>query len=223
MINWLHARWYRPETGWDPVPSKHAVKYADGEWKAINEGLLDELEARAGGFAGKHLLDLGGGPGQYAVAFARRGAEVTWFDVSAIYRAISERKAAEQGVADRIRFSIGYLDDAPRILGQQFDIVFNRICWNYGFSDRRFADVIYRLVAPGGYAYVDTNHSAFQRDEIGWSTRVRTWLNDRLWIKIGHPYPPHGRLAGMFLHYPLRLVVIDYRSLFNDRIFFQKV
>ena len=222
MINWLHARWYRPETGWDPVPSQHAVQYADGEWETINNALLDELETRMGSFAGKRLLDLGGGPGQYTVAFAQRGAEVTWYDISRAYRAIAERKAKEQGVAGRIQFSIGYLDEAPRGLQRQFDFVFNRICWSYGFSDRGFANVIYRLVAPGGYAYIDTNHSAFQRDALGGSARVRTWLNDCLGIKIGHPFPPHGRLAKIFLRYPLRLLIVDYRSSLNDRIFFQK-
>lgn len=222
MINRLHASWRRPENGWDPISSDYSDGYSEYEWGIINSSLLDELEARVGGFAGKSVLDLGGGPGQYTVALAQRGAEVIWHDVSNIYRSIAERKAKEHGVAGRVHFSIGYLDEAPQILGRQFDFVFNRVCWNYGFSDRGFTDVIYRLVTPGGCAYVDATHSAFRLDELGRSVRLRTWLNDHLWIKLGHSLPPHGRLARLFMRYPMRLLIIDYRSPYNDRIFFQK-
>jgi SAM-dependent methyltransferase len=221
-VNRLHACWFRPEAGWDPVPSEHAIRYADNEWNSINTSLLDELAVRIGGFSGKRVLDLGGGPGQYTVAFAQRGADVTWHDISRTYRDIAQRKASEHGVSNRVRFSLGYLDSAPDLLGQQFDLVFNRICWYYGFSDRGFAKVIYRLVAPGGYAYVDTNHSGFRRNELSRNARFRTWLNEHLAIKIGHPFPPHGRAAKMLLRYPMGLVIIDYRSPLNDRIFFQK-
>lgn len=44
MINYVHARFHRPENGWDPVPPGHAVKYGAGEWQAVNDALLDELE-----------------------------------------------------------------------------------------------------------------------------------------------------------------------------------
>lgn len=224
MVNSLHARFHRPENGWDPVPPEHAVKYGAQQWQAYNAVLdvLDELEQWIGSFQGKRILDLGGGPGQYSIAFAKRDGQVTWHDVSQIYRNMAQEKAKAFAVADKIRFSLGYLDEAPRLLSDPYDLVFNRACWYYGFSDRSFAEVVYRMVRHGGYGYVDTRHSGFQREQLSVWPLFRTWLNDKLAIKIGHPCPPRGRLARLFLRYPLKRLVVDYRSPLNDRVFFEK-
>jgi 2-polyprenyl-3-methyl-5-hydroxy-6-metoxy-1,4-benzoquinol methylase len=222
MFNRLHARWRRPEEGWDPVPNAHAQSYAEEEWGRSDISLLDDLEARIGGLAGKTVLDLGGGPGHYSVAMARRGAKVTWYDVSRNYLSIARKKAAQVGLDDRIEFSLGYLDEAPQHLRQRFDFVFNRICWYYAFSDRSFAAVLVNLVEPGGFGYVDTTHSGYRRSELAASTRLRTWLNDHVAIKIGHPYPPRGRLARLFLRHPIAQLHVDYGAPMNDRLLFQK-
>jgi SAM-dependent methyltransferase len=197
-------------------------QYGDREWQGVNETLLDDLDKWLGGFAGKRVLDLGGGPGQYSAAFARRGAEVTWHDVSRGYRDMARVRIQDLGLAERVRFSLGYLEEAPALLGSRFDLVFNRLCWYYCMSDAAFARVVYRLVTPGGWAYVDTNHSGFHRSELSRAARVRTWLNDRLALKIGHPFPPHGRVARLFLGYPIQQMRIDYRCPTNDRVLFQK-
>ncbi|MBX3644886.1 MAG: methyltransferase domain-containing protein [Rubrivivax sp.] len=221
MINRLLARLRRPERGWDPVPAEHAARYSALEWANVDLRLLDDLEARIGGLAGKTVLDLGGGPGHYSAAMAQRGARVTWHDVSARYMAIARDKAAQAGLDGRIEFSLGYLDEAPGLLGRRFDLVFNRICWYYGFSDRSFAAVLVSLVQPGGFVYADTTHAAYRHGELSASARLRTWLNGAFALKIGHPMPPRGRLARLFLqHGPARLEV-DYRSPTNDRLLMQ--
>jgi hypothetical protein len=54
-------------------PSEHRVKYGAGEWQALNDAsldVLDELEQCIGRFQRKRILALGGGPGQYSIAFA---------------------------------------------------------------------------------------------------------------------------------------------------------
>jgi 2-polyprenyl-3-methyl-5-hydroxy-6-metoxy-1,4-benzoquinol methylase len=220
MINQMHAYFHRPESGWDPVSQEYAHKYGENEWRGINVALLDELEYWLGGLAGKRVLDLGGGPGQYSVAFAERGAIVTWHDISRAYQDIARRKAREHGV--EIRFSLGYLDEAVECLPEPFDLVFNRICWNYCFSDRTFADVLFGLVKPGGVGYIDTNHSGSRRDQISIPARFRTWVNDMFVIKIGHPFPPHGRLARLFLRKPVERLLVNYSSPMNDRLLFVK-
>ncbi len=221
MINRLHAQWHRPEQGWDPVPPGHAHQYAEGEWNlGVRETLLDELDAWVGGLQGKRVLDLGGGPGQYSVAFARRGADVTWHDVSATYRAIAQAKAQEAGV--NICFSLGYMDEAPKCLNSPFDLVFNRICWNYGQTDHTFAQALFSLVKPGGVGYVDTPHSGWRRESLSTTARLRTWLNDVLAVKIGHPFPPHGRIARLFAAMPIETMRVDYSTPTNDRILFRR-
>jgi 2-polyprenyl-3-methyl-5-hydroxy-6-metoxy-1,4-benzoquinol methylase len=222
MINRLHAKFHRPEKGWDPVPPAHAFTYGAGEWSHIDYRLLDDLGERTGGFAGKSVLDLGGGPGQYTIAIAQRGARVTWHDVSRTYLDMSRRKAEALGLVDQITFSLGYLDEAPQRLNERFDLVFNRICWYYGFGDRSFSAVVYGLVKPGGFGYVDTTHSGYQRDQLSTTARLRTWLNDHSAIKIGHPYPPRGRLARLFLRHGIECLNVDYSTPTNDRILFQR-
>jgi 2-polyprenyl-3-methyl-5-hydroxy-6-metoxy-1,4-benzoquinol methylase len=222
MINWLLSQVQRPERGWDPVPAEHARRYSSSEWQGVNEPLLDQLDDWVGGLEGKRVLDLGGGPGQYSVAFARRGARVTWFDISRNYLALAQANAAERLVADRIQFRLGYMDDAPRLLAETYDLVFNRISWYYGRGDRSFAEVLYRLVRPGGSGYIDTTNSRFNADQLSASARMRTWLNAASSIKIGHPYPPRGRVAALLLRHPLERLLVDYSTGSSDRVLFKK-
>ncbi len=220
MINHVHALLHRPEKGWDPITAEHADWYSGIEWKqGVNESLLDELDRWTGGLAGKRVLDLGGGPGHYSVAFAKRNAIVTWHDVSRAYREIAERKASTENL--QISFSIGYMEDAVKHHAP-FDLVFNRICWYYGFADHSFANALFSLVKSGGAGYVDTAHSGTRDSHSSWSVAVRTWLNDRFAIKIGHPLPPHGRVARLFMKKPIAKMMVDYSSPSNDRIFFIK-
>jgi len=221
MINWLHSRLRRPEDGWDPVPEAHAEEYARVEWShGVQQGLLDLLDNWVGGLAGKAVIDLGGGPGQYSVALAQRGARVTWHDVSARYRDIARARASAAGV--QVRFSLGYMDEAHALLGENFDLVFNRICWNYGRGDRSFSRAIWSLMKAGGSAYVDTSPDSFRYDELSWSSRARIQLNRALAWKIGHPFPPHGRVAQLFMLLPFEKILVDYGSRLNDRVLVRK-
>lgn len=216
MINKLHSLLNSPERGWDPVPSGHAEKYAADEWSLMRENVVDLLESRLGGLEGKRVLDLGGGPGHYSTAFAKRGARVTWHDVSRNYLDIVRRRAGEAGID--LEYSLGYLEDARRFHSRPFDLVFCRICWYYCMNDRGFADIFYRLVKPGGAGYIDTTTTAFH--PARGLRRFQHALNDVFGIKVGHPNPPHGRVAALLQRYPLRHVLLDYSSPVTDRIFF---
>ncbi len=220
MMNRLHALFHRPERGWDPVPCEYAREYAERVWQQFDYQLLDAVERWTDGFAGKEILDLGAGPGQFAVAFAQRGALVTWYDVSRNYLRIAQQKAKEAGVD--ITFVLGYMDEAPRLLHKQFDLVFNRVCFYYGWSDFSFAKVIYQLIRPGGYACIEANNSTFGWDRLSLTARFRTWLNATLGIKIGHPHPPRGRIPAAFLRYPIKQMLVEYPEPHLDRIFVQK-
>ncbi len=219
MFNQMHYMLNRPSRGFDPVPAEYAQRYADAAWGYVNADLVDSLETWIGGFHGKRVLDLGAGPGQFATAFAQRGAEVTWFDISENYRAIAEARSASVGVV--LKFCVGYLDDAPELLHQQYDLVFNHICWNYSMSDNSFAKAIFDLMAPGGFAYLDVPLSRRQTDSLGFSARILSQLYAASGVKIGHPFPPPGRVASMFSGMPLK-----YRHFEtvgdNERIFLAK-
>jgi 2-polyprenyl-3-methyl-5-hydroxy-6-metoxy-1,4-benzoquinol methylase len=218
MLNYLHARLHRPEHGWDPVPAQYASEYSSRVDARFDDGLLDSIEARIGSLRGRRILDLGGGPGQYTVALARRGASVVWHDVSRAYLDIAQARAAANQVA--VQFSVGYLEEAGRFRNAPFDFIFCRVCWYYCRNDRRFARLIYSLLKPGGAAYIDCNTPAFARARGLRSLQL--FLNRALGIKIGHPYPPHGRIARLFHALPVDKLLADYSSEWNDRVLFVK-
>jgi SAM-dependent methyltransferase len=218
MINRLHAYLHRPEAGWDPVPPGYAATYAAGEWSHQDGAALDRVEGWLGGLAGKRVLDLGAGPGHYAVALARRGADVTWHDISRTYETISRQRSAEAGVS--LRFSLGYLEDAVKFVPEPFDLVWNSICWNYCMDDRAFSTLVYDLIKPGGAAYIDANVTEFAQG--GPWGQVTSRLNTIAWVKIGHPYPPRGRVASLFQRFPFERMIIDQSLPGNDRVFVQK-
>lgn len=222
MINRFIAHFQRPESGWDPISPQYAATYAKEHAAHCDETLVDALDAWIGGLSGKRVLDLGSGPGQYAVAFARRGAEVTCHDISRNYLQIAQDRARASGVADRMQFSLGYMDHALRLAPGPWDLVFNRVCWYYAFDDRSFADLIYQLIAPGGYGYIDTHNASFRKEALSPSSAVRTWINSHVALKIGHPHPPRGRIAQLFARHPLKRLDVDYSTPGNDRIRLEK-
>jgi SAM-dependent methyltransferase len=143
---------------------------------------------------------------------------VVWHDVSRTYLEIARNRAAASGA--QVEFSLGYLEDARRFQSTPFDLVFCRVCWNYCRSDRRFARLIYSLLKPGGAAYIDCHTPAFAR-----ATGLRSlqsYLNSALRFKVGHPYPPRGRIASLFHAFPAERMSVDYASEWNDRVLFVK-
>ena len=218
MINSVHALFHRLDAGWDPIAPAYAEQYAAREWRAVDVALIDQLERWIGGFQDKRVLDLGGGPGQYSAAFAQRGARVTWHDVSRNYLRIAQRHAVAVGVD--LEFSLGYLEEASKFIPHPFDLVFNRVSWYYCKNDRSFAKLFYALMKPGGAGYVDT-HPAEAEQSRG-TRRIVQFLNKWLTWKIGHPFPPRGRIARLFQKYPIDYMIIDYTSVRNDRVFLTK-
>ena len=119
MLNRIHGWLHRPENGWDPVPEEHARYYAEAQWQIFEEAreLAAQLDARVRGLQGKTVLDLGGGPGHYSVAFAQRGARVTWHDISRRYQDVVQARAKENGVS--VTCSLGYLEQAEKFVAQR--------------------------------------------------------------------------------------------------------
>jgi 2-polyprenyl-3-methyl-5-hydroxy-6-metoxy-1,4-benzoquinol methylase len=81
-----------------------------------------------GDLTGKRVLDVGSGSGRYAVEMARRGADVVGLDFAPAMVEMSQKAAAEAGVAESCRFeAVDFLEwCAPH----HFDI-----CLGIGFFD----------------------------------------------------------------------------------------
>jgi hypothetical protein len=78
------------------------------------------------------------------------------------------------------------------------------------------------LCGAGGVIYVDTHHSQCSRARGSASVRLRTALNDLAGIKVGHPFPPKGRIPALFMRHPYRRMAIDYSNADNERVLLQK-
>ena len=219
----LKIKYYlqRPEDGFDPVPLPYAKSYAEAEYNKFNPDLVEELENRIGNIAKKTLIDLGAGPGQYSIEFAKRAAKVTWHDISKNYLKIAEQHAQSNNL--NINFSLGYLEEAKGC----YDILFNRICWYYCIDDYKFASLIYTLVNKGGYAFILVNNNDFLFNQIkNYSfikrnvIKVFYAINEKLNIKLIHVHPSHNKLRRVFSEYKFER--FDIEKLGNNTLIFFK-
>ena len=105
-----------------------------------------ELGGRAGGL---RVLDVGGGDGRDAVPLASAGHHVTIADPEASWLDEARRRAAEAGVADRVRTIEASLEDLSGV-GDGYDLVLCHFVLHYRPAD---AGDVARLAArlrPGG-------------------------------------------------------------------------
>jgi len=132
-----------PKKEWDRLQVRHPYE------KYITTAMMDRYLK-----PGDAILDVGGGPGQYAVHFARKGHEVTLFDLSPENVRFAKKKARQYGV--KINAFQGNALNLSRFPDDAFDAVFlmgplyhlmeeeNRI---------RAIEEARRVLKPGGYLF----------------------------------------------------------------------
>jgi len=101
------------------------------------------------------VLDCGGGPGRYAIELARRGYQVTLFDLSPECLGLAEKKAAEAGLA-LAGYEQGTATDLSRFSDEAFDAVLllGPLYHLLGEEDRRQALAeVRRVLKPGGLLF----------------------------------------------------------------------
>ncbi len=103
----------------------------------------------------RHLLDLGGGPGTYAVQFCRAhpGLRATVYDLPST-RPFAEKTIAEAGMAERIEFQPGdYLKDS---IAGRYDVVWlSQVLHGEGPGEcRRIIEKAAQALDAGGSLYV---------------------------------------------------------------------
>lgn len=120
----------------------------------VTETLRRQTEALGPGPL--RVLDVGGGDGRDALPLLLAGHEVTVLDPSPQWLAEAQRRAAEAGVADRLRTVVGGVEDlgaetgAGAEVGDGYDLVLCHFVLHYRPAD---ADDVRRLagvVRPGG-------------------------------------------------------------------------
>src|SRR5579884_2409931 len=124
---------------------QHRVKYA------VHRRLLDEYVTE-----GMRVLDIGSGPGRFAIDLATMGARVTVADLSPVQLDLARQRLSERALLDRVDDfrELDVLDLAT--LGESFDAV---VCYGavISYTRERHADAIRaiaQVLAPGGVALV---------------------------------------------------------------------
>jgi len=132
-----------------------------------------EIE-EVGDVAGKSLLHLQCHFGIDSLSWARLGARVTGIDFSERAIELATGVAAELGIdASFIRSGVY---DLPQHVDGKFDIVYTSrgvLCWLPKI--RPWADIVARLVRPGGFFYITETHPILEAYEDDFTLKFPYW------------------------------------------------
>ncbi len=144
---------------------------ADLAWAQLRkiDTVLDDAAVRAG----SEVLEIGTGWGALAVRAAQRGATVTTLTLSAEQARLAHRRAAEAGVADRVRI---LLQDYRQAQGQYDAVISVEMIEAVGAEHwPTFFATLDRLVKPGGCVAMQAITMPHQRMRV--SQQSYTWIN----------------------------------------------
>ncbi len=98
--------------------------------------------------AGKRVLDIGCGAGQYSVLLAKRGAIVTGIDLSTVGIEHAKRMAEANGVADRCTFSVTEFSNS-HFPDEHFDIIYMHEVYHHAVKYLGIKQEVNRIAKPG--------------------------------------------------------------------------
>ena len=144
---------------WDEVAAIHPGTrfYGVDRFKAGENALLPLELAEVGDVAGKSLLHLQCHFGLDSLDWVRQGARVTGLDFSGEAIRQARKLAEETGLA--AEFVEANVYDAAEVIDRRFDILFmswGTLIWLPDLP--RWAEIVARLLAPGGFLYLLDGH-----------------------------------------------------------------
>jgi SAM-dependent methyltransferase len=143
---------------WDELVPIHVRAYGGVERFRAGQSTLRSIELEEmGEVSGKRLLHLQCHFGLDTLSWARQGADVVGADFSPRATEMARRLASEAGIPAEFVCSDVYT--LPERVSGPFDVVFTSygvLCWLPDLT--RWADVIGRLLAPGGFFYIVEQH-----------------------------------------------------------------
>ena len=141
-----------PQREWERM-DRHRTEFAV-TLLAMEEYLPPPLRPGSGQAPAK-ILDCGGGPGRYAIELAKRGYEVTLFDLSTGNLSFAEGKATGSGITIN-GYAHGTATDLSRFATDSFDAVLmmGPLYHLFDENDRRNAvSEAYRVLRPNGVLF----------------------------------------------------------------------
>ncbi len=162
----------------EPEYSESSVRFTELIWgegffspggEADVARILEGVEV-----AGRKVLDIGCGVGGADVALVRNhdAGQVTGIDIEEMQIGLAERRAAEAGLADRLRFVLVEPGPLPFEAGA-FDLVFSKDAIIHIADKQALFDECFRVLRPGG---VFAASDWLRRGEGTLSPEMRSWI-----------------------------------------------
>lgn len=135
-----------------------------------------ELADKAGAGRGKTALDLGCGEGRHTILLARKGYDVTAFDLEPL--ALAKARAAVRKSGLRARYRAGDALD-PDFDDGAFDLVLDYGCFHHVVTRDwpRYRRQIARILKPGGHLLLSVFSTKFRHHAK--ERRSRNWIVHR--------------------------------------------
>jgi 2-polyprenyl-6-hydroxyphenyl methylase/3-demethylubiquinone-9 3-methyltransferase len=137
----LASRWWDPQSEFKPLHD-------------INPLRLEFINQRAGGLAGKNVLDVGCGGGILSESMARLGARVTGIDMGEAPLAVAKLHLKESGV--RVDYRRISAEDMAEEQPAAFDVVTCLEMLEHVPDPSSVVRSLAKLVRPGGQVFVST-------------------------------------------------------------------
>jgi SAM-dependent methyltransferase len=152
-----------------------------------SDKILEKMEDYLGDREIKDVLDLGCGPGFYALMFGSKGFNVTGIDYSDKMIEEAKRNASDRGVEATFLVMDAQNLDLP---DSSFDLVVSRdVFWCLEHPEKAYAEIL-RVLRPGGMAIVsDGNYylHLYNEDYAKGREEAKKAYSDRN-VKSGHDY-----------------------------------
>ena len=139
-------------------------------------GINERFYEMMGGVRGKKVLDVGCGAGAWSVYLARHGADVYSVDISPLMVSTTSRRAALQGVTERVHASVGSATDLTFADGT-FDLAIGQDIIHH-LDPGKFGAELARVLKPGGRAVFRENNA---------NNAALMWARDHLCGRFGIP------------------------------------
>jgi ubiquinone/menaquinone biosynthesis C-methylase UbiE len=132
-----------------------AQAYTDADFSASNQLFLDQFALRFPRHAPRHVIDLGCGPADIPIRFARRYPDcaVEAVDGSAAMLALAAQAVAGAGLTGRIRLRRSCLPD-PTLGDATFDTIISNSLLHHLDDPQVLWQTIWQLAAPGAAVMV---------------------------------------------------------------------
>ena len=168
--------WHQNDAFWAAAA---AHMFSDEAWrKAAAEA--ERLVEWIGLGPGSSLLDLGCGPGRYALPLARLGCEVTGVDRTEAFLAEARRRAD----ADGLEVELVRADMREFVRAEAYDVVISMLT-SFGYfvdpdDDLKVLENVRQSLRPGGILLIDT----IGKEVLGRIFQARDWkrVGEEVWL-----------------------------------------